>query len=335
VPDVNESESDFTVHEGRIRFGLSAVRNVGEGVVEKIVEARAEAPFESFTDFVDGVDTSVLNKRTVESLIKAGAFDGTGSPRKGLTLIHEQVLDATLERRRNEEMGQYSLFAGESGGSDTARIEIPDLHWPQKIQLAFEKEMLGLYVSDHPLLAVGTQLAMVTNTRISALEELTDRTSVVIGGIVGSITRRWTKSGDPMLFFQLEDLEGSVECIAFPRTVHDYGPLITEDAVVVVSGHLDHRGDDVKVVAREIKELPVRVDSMVRLAVPAARLTPEVVGTLKGILANHPGPASVFLEMTDDASTKILKLSDAHKVEPRSALFAELKELLGPRAIVS
>jgi len=137
-----------------------------------------------------------------------------------------------------------------------------------------------------------------------------------------------------MLFFQLEDLEGSVECIAFPRTVHDYGPLITEDAVIVVSGHLDHRGDDVKVVAREIKELPVRDDFMVRLTVPAARLTPEVVVNLKSILANHPGPASVFLEMTDASSTKILKLSDAHKVEPRSALFAELKELLGPRAVV-
>jgi DNA polymerase-3 subunit alpha len=240
-----------------------------------------------------------------------------------------------LERRRNEEMGQYSLFAPESGGSDTAKVEVPELEWPQKILLAFEKEMLGLYVSDHPLLTVGHQLSMLTNTRISALEELTDRTSVVIGGIVGSITRRWTKSGDPMLFFQLEDLEGSVECIAFPRTVHDFGPLITEDAVIVVSGHLDHRGDDIKVVSREIKELPVRDDTVVRLTVPAARLTPEVVVNLKSILANHPGPASVFLEMTDNESTKVLKLSDAHRVEPRSALFAELKELLGPRAVVS
>ena len=335
VPDVNESESDFTVHESRIRFGLSAVRNVGEGAVEKIVEARADGAFESFADFVDRVDTSVLNKRTVESLIKAGAFDGTKAPRKGLTLIYEQVLDATLERRRNEEMGQYSLFAGESGAPDTSRVEVPELEWPQKIQLAFEKEMLGLYVSDHPLLSVGPQLAAATNARISGLAELSDRASLVVGGIVGSITRRWTRSGDPMLFFQLEDLEGSVECIAFPRTVHDYGPLITEDAVIVVSGHLDHRGDDVKVVAREIKELPVRDDFMVRLTVPAARLTPEVVVNLKSILANHPGPASVFLEMTDDSSTKILKLSDAHKVEPRSALFAELKELLGPRAVVS
>jgi len=334
VPDVNESESDFTVSDGRIRFGLSAIRNVGEGVVEKIVEARQDSRFESFLDFVNRVDTSALNKRTVESLIKAGAFDATGETRKGLTLVHEQVLDNVLERRRNEDMGQYSLFAGDESVETGTAVDIPTSTWNQKIRLSFEKEMLGLYVSDHPLLSVGAALAAATNTSISELEELTDRASLAIGGIVGSITRRWTKNGDPMIFFQLEDLESSVECIAFPKTVHDYGHLITEDAILIISGNLDHRGDDVKVVAREIKELEVRDDSTVRLTVPATRLTPETVTTLKGILKNHPGSASVFLHMTDNGDTKVLRLSDEHKVEPRSALFAELKELLGPRAIL-
>ena len=334
VPDVNESESDFTVHEGRIRFGLSAVRNVGEGAVEKIVEAREEQPFESFMDFVNRVDTSVLNKRSIESLIKAGAFDVSGDTRKGLTLVHSQILDATVERRRNEEMGQYSLFAGNDESQEEANIEVPDLAWPQKTRLAFEKEMLGLYVSDHPLLSLGAALAAATSTSIAELGDLTDRSSLSVGGIVGSITRRWTKKGDPMLFFQLEDLEGSVECIAFPKTVHDYGPLIVEDAVLVVSGNLDHRGDEVKVVARELKELEIRDDSTVRLTIQAARLTPEIVESLKMILNNHPGSASVYLHMTDNGDTKVLKLSDAHKVEPRSALFAELKELLGPKAIL-
>jgi DNA polymerase-3 subunit alpha len=137
-----------------------------------------------------------------------------------------------------------------------------------------------------------------------------------------------------MIFFQLEDLEGSVEVIAFPKTVHDYGPLIVEDAILVVSGNLDHRGDDVKVVARDIKELEIRDDSTVRLAVAANRLTPEVVNSLKSILRNHPGSASVFLHMSDNGDTKVLRLSDSNRVEPRSALFAELKELLGPRAIL-
>ena len=334
VPDVNESDSDFTVHDGRIRFGLSAVRNVGEGVVEHIVAAREEEPFESFQDFVDRVDTSVLNKRTVESLIKAGAFDGLGETRKGLTLMHEQILDATVERRRNEEVGQFSLFADEPGLAGESALTIPKLEWPKKTQLAFEKEMLGLYVSDHPLLSMGVALESATSHGIGQLSDLTDRASVAVAGIVGSMTRRWTKNGDPRLFFQLEDLEGSVECIAFPKTVSDYGPLIVEDAILVVSGNLDHRGDDVKVVAREVKALEMRDDQSVRLTVPSVRLTPEVVENLKAILRNHPGSAPVYLHMTDNGDTKILRLGDSHRVEPRSALIAELKELLGPRSIL-
>jgi DNA polymerase-3 subunit alpha len=249
--------------------------------------------------------------------------------------MHELVLDTTLERRRNEEMGQYSLFAGDDAATEDQDFDIPIDEWSQKIKLAFEKEMLGLYVSDHPLLSVGASLAAATTTTISELDDLSDRSSVTVGGIVGAITRRWTRNGDPMLFFQLEDLEGSVEVIVFPKTVHDFGPVVVEDAVVVVSGHLDHRGDDVKVVSREIKELAIRDDSSVRLAVPAQRLTPEVVSTLKSILRNHPGAASVFLNLSDNGNTKVLKLGDDHKVEPRSALFAELKELLGPKAILN
>lgn len=334
VPDVNESESDFTVTGGRIRFGLSGVRNVGEGVVQKIVEARTDEPFDSFVDFVSRVDPGVLHKRTVESLIKAGAFDASGQSRKGLTISHGQILETTLERRRNEDMGQFSLFSDGEPAFEADDFTIPDLDWPQKTKLAFEKEMLGLYVSDHPLLAVGPSLEALTTTTISDLSDLSDRTLVTVGGLVGAITRRWTKNGDPMLFFQLEDLEGLVECIAFPATVHDYGPFVVEDAVLIISGHLDHRGDEVKVVAREIRELEIEDDSTVRLAAPAIRMTPEVVRRLKSILSNHPGAASVFLHMTDDGDTKVLRLSDDHKVEPRTALFAELKELLGPKAIL-
>jgi DNA polymerase-3 subunit alpha len=231
-------------------------------------------------------------------------------------------------------MGQYSLFSGDETSGPETTLEVPDLGWQSKTQLAFEKEMLGLYVSDHPLLGVGAALAAATTNRIAELQELTDRATVSLGGIVGAITRRWTRSGDPMLFFQLEDLEGSVECIAFPRTVHDYGPLIVEDAVLVVAGNLDHRGDEVKVMVRELKELEIRDESVVRLGVPAGRLTPEVVAALKTILRNHPGTAPVYLHMTDNGDTKVLRLSDEHKVEPRSALFAELKELLGPRALL-
>ncbi|MDH3189563.1 MAG: DNA polymerase III subunit alpha, partial [Acidimicrobiia bacterium] len=334
VPDVNESDSDFTVHEGRIRFGLSAVRNVGEGVVEKIVEARQDGPFTSFVDFVNRVDASALNKRTVESLIKAGAFDGNGETRKGLNLMHEQILETTLERRRNEDMGQFSLFGGGDEANETENFEIPDLQWPQKIRLAFEKEMLGLYVSDHPLLTVGSSLVAAATVAIDELPEQPDKTRATIGGIVGTITRRWTKNGDPMVFFQLEGLEGSVEVLTFPKTVKDFGHLIVEDAVLLVNGTVDNRGDDVKFVGRELKELEIRDDSTLRLRVSAARLTPDTVTKLKRILANHPGSSPVFLHMTNHGSEKVMKLSGTHSVEPRSALMAELKELLGPSAII-
>jgi DNA polymerase III subunit alpha len=334
VPDVNESGMDFTVREGRIRFGLSAIRNVGEGVVEKILEARADGPFTDFTDFVNRVDPIALNKRTVESLIKAGAFDGVGHPRKGLFLVFESVLDATLERRRNEDMGQFSLFAESEQAEGTGTVDVPDTEWRQKVKLGFEKEMLGLYISDHPLLGARTTLASVAPTSIGDLTEMKDRTSVTIGGLVGAITRRWTKAGDPMIFFQLETLEGSVEALCFPRTVKEVGHLIQEDAVVVVGGHLDHRGDDIKVVVRDLRELEIRDDLTVRLSVPATRLSPDIVARLKQILSNHPGPAQVLLQMTSEEGHKVLKLSDQHRVEPRSALFAELKELLGQKAVL-
>jgi DNA polymerase III subunit alpha len=334
VPDVNESGMDFTVREARIRFGLSAIRNVGEGVVEKILEARADGPFADFTDFVNRVDPIALNKRTVESLIKAGAFDGVGHPRKGLFLVFESVLDATLERRRNEDMGQFSLFAESEQAEGTGTVDIPDTEWRQKVKLGFEKEMLGLYISDHPLLGARTTLAAVAPTSIGDLTEMKDRTSVTIGGLVGAITRRWTKAGDPMIFFQLETLEGSVEALCFPRTVKEVGHMIQEDAVVVVSGHLDHRGDDIKVVVRDLRELEIRDDLTVRLSVPATRLSPDIVARLKQILSNHPGPAQVLLQMTSEEGHKVLKLSDQHRVEPRSALFAELKELLGQKAVL-
>lgn len=333
VPDVNHSHADFTVHEGKIRFGLAAIRNVGEGVVEKIVEARNAGSFTDFDDFVNRVDQAVLNKRTVESLVKAGAFDALGHSRRGLTLVFESMLDAVLERRRNEEMGQFSLFTSTGEESMQQRIEIPSDEWPQKTLLSFEKEMLGLFISDHPLLAVGSALRSSVSTAIPGLWELKDGEPVVVGGLVGGISRRYTKKGEPMLFFQLEDLEGSVEVIAFPSVVAQSGPMVVEDAVLIVSGRLDHRGDEVKVMAREIADVRASEDRNLRLKVPAKKLSADVVGRIKDILSNHPGTSPVYLHMTKDGGEKVLKLSDEYRVQPRSALYAELQELLGRGAV--
>jgi DNA polymerase-3 subunit alpha len=334
VPDVNQSDLDFSVAEGRIRFGMSAIRNVGEAVVERIIAARSGGPFADFPDFCERVDLDVLNKRTVESLIKAGAFDSMGYSRKGLFLKAEEIIDAIVVRRRNEESGQFSLFGGEAAEATVGSYEVPADEWNQRIKLGFEKEMLGLFISDHPLLGVSASLRAAGATPVPALWETADGAAVTLGGMVTGITRRYTRNGDPMLFFTLEDLEGSVEVACFPKVVAEYAGLVQEDAIVVVSGRLDNRGDGaIKVMARGLKELAVKADGMLRLEVATSRLSPDLVGRLKQVLGNHPGPAPVFLHMVTGSNHKVLKLSDEFRVELRSALYAELRELLGPKVV--
>ncbi len=334
VPGVNVSERDYLAHSGRIVFGLSAVRNVGEGVVDLIVaEREASGDFKDFFDFIDRVDIQVLNKRTIESMIKAGAFDSLGHARRGLVEVAYVVVDATLERRRAEEAGQYSLFGGgDTEVSDISRV-IPDHEWDKRVRLAFEKEMLGLYISDHPLLGIETVLASMTDTEIPALWEKEDRSQATIGGVIGSLNRRYTRKGEPMVYFSVEGLEGSVEAVAFPRTVAEHGPMIREDAVVVLRGRVDHRGDDVKFIVQSIREPDLNVDRSVRVRVPASMLSPKVVEQLKAVLGNHPGTAPVFLHMSGGTGEKVLRLGADHRVDPRSALFAELQELFGPSAV--
>ncbi|CAN5267211.1 DNA polymerase III subunit alpha [soil metagenome] len=333
VPDVNESNVDFIVRDGKIRFGLSAVRNVGEGVVEKIIDARHDAPFSDFFDFANRVDLSALNKRTVESLVKAGAFDGMGHSRKVLFLACEDILEATIERRRNEDLGQFSLFGGDSSETAAVRIDLGGEEWSPKIKLAFEKEMLGLYVSDHPLLMVGSALAAEASP-ISSLPELSDRAAVTIGGLVGAISRRFTRNNELILFFQLEDLDSSIEVMAFPKVVEEFGQLVNPDAMILVEGSLDHRGDEVKRRAKSIREVKVRSDATVRLKIAARAVSTKLVGQLKSIIQNHPGPSAVMLHLEAGESHKVLRFDDRHRVSPNSTFYAELKELLGPGAVI-
>ena len=335
VPDVNVSESDFGGVDGAIAFGLSAIRNVGEAVVEQIVAERTESgSFMDFGDFVDRVDVSVLNKRTVESLIKAGGFDSLGHTRRGLLEVAHETLDATIARRRAEEMGQYSLFGGDDDGVESVGLVVADVEWDKKVQLGFEKEMLGLYVSDHPLLGIEKTLETMCSTSVPGMWEMEDKTTATIGGVVGSLNTRYTKAGEPMFFFTFEDLQGSIEVVCFPRTVAEFGPMIREDAVLVITGRVDHRGDDVKMIAQQIQEPRFDADSVVRLRVRATRMSRSTVEQLRTVLANHPGNAGVFLHMVSDDDERVIQLGNDHRVEPRTALFAELRELLGPSVVL-
>ena len=335
VPGVNFSERDFGAHDGAIVFGLSAVRNVGEAVTDLVVAERNEnGPYTSFFDFIDRVDVQALNKRTIESMIKAGAFDSLGHSRRGLLEIAYQIVDATVTRRKAEEAGQFSLFGGATSTVTDVQPVIPDHVWDKKVRLGFEKEMLGLYVSDHPLLGAEKLIETMADTQIPELWERADRSQATIGGVIGALSRRYTRGGEPMVYFTVEGLTGAVEAVAFPKTVAEYGPMIREDAVVVLRGRVDHRGDEVKFIVQGVTEPELTSDDSVRVRVSASRMSATVAEKLKVVLANHPGSSPVFIHMTGEGPERVVRVSPDHAVDPRSALFAELRELFGPSAVM-
>src|SRR6266550_915429 len=265
VPDVNASASDFAcelaAEEGRqdaIRFGLSAVRNVGEGVAELIIAGRAEGAFVDFYDFCERVDPTVLNKRTVESLINAGAFDSLGHPRKGLLTVFEPIVDATLRRRRERDQGTMSLFdlGGGSADDDSPvfddRLPIPPLEFEKSERLRAEKEMLGLYVSDHPLMGAESVLRRHIECSIAEAADLDDGAMRNLAGVVTGLQRKYTKRGDLMATFVLEDLAAAIEVMVFPKTMQQYGELLAPDAIVTVKGRVDGREDSPKLMALEV-----------------------------------------------------------------------------------
>lgn len=305
TPDINRSNPDFTalVVDGQktIVFGLSAVRNVGEGLVEQVVAERNQrGPFESFHDFVERVPEPVLNKRAVESLIKAGAFDSLGHPRRGLLAAFEQIIDSTLVVRREREQGIVSLFGGEGDSTQwTDRLPVPDLQFEKMDQLRFEKEMLGLYISDHPLMGVQAALRRRVRSGIAELHEMGEG-PVEIGGLITSLQRRFTRKGDQMATFVLEDLEASVEITVFARVLIDYGHLLRDDAVVTVSGRLVRRDEGrMSVSARSITVVDdlAAGPTELHLTIGAHTVTEDSVAALKRILSENPGECPVVLHL--------------------------------------
>ena len=340
-PDVNDSDMNFTPRGTDIRFGLSAVRNVGSNVVEALITSRRrEGRFEHFHDFIAKVDATVCSKRVLESLIKAGAFDSLGHTRKGLLQIHEQVVEAAVDVKRAEAMGQFDLFGGLSDAGQTfiPQQEISLAEWEKSILLAHEREMLGLYVSDHPLNGVEQLLAQLTDRSIAALnaDERVDATVVTIGGLVTAVQRKTTKQGSPWAIITVEDLEGSVDVMVFPQTYQSVSTLLVEDSVILVRGRADRSDDDgLRVVALEITapDITEAVSGPVRLTIAANRCIPPLVEQLKEVLAIHPGTTEVHLHLTGGTSTTVLRLDDRLRVTPSSALFGDLKALLGPSCL--
>lgn len=340
-PDVNDSDLNFTPRGSDIRFGLSAIRNVGSNVVEALIASRhREGRFESFHDFIAKVDATVCNKRVLESLIKAGAFDSLGHTRKGLLHVHEQVVEAAVDVKRSEAVGQFDLFGGLAEQSEVfmPQQEISVAEWEKSVLLAHEREMLGLYVSDHPLIGVEQLLAQMTDRSIASLhlDERVDAVVTNIGGLITAVQRKTTKQGSPWAIISLEDLEGSVDVLVFPQTYQQASTLLVEDMVLIVRGRVDRSDDDgVRVIALEVTapDVSEATSGPVRLTLAANRCIPPLVERLKDVLAMHPGTTEVHLHLTGGVSTTVLRLDDRLRVSPGPALFGDLKALLGPSCL--
>jgi DNA polymerase-3 subunit alpha len=280
------------------------------------------------------VHLSVLNKKTLEALIKAGAFDSLGHSRRSLLAVFEQVVDRTMVRRREADMGVMTLFGElDVGAGFDDRPVLPDLSFDKSTQLAYEKEMLGLYVSDHPLMGAEGALRRRTDCSVADLAEAEDGMFKVCGGVITGLQRKWTKRGDLMAVFILEDLGGTIEVMVFPRTMTEIGHKLVDDAVVCVKGRVDTRDDQPKLVALEVDLFEPVLDGAppVRIRLSANALADSLVKDLRDLFARFPGDCEVFLHLGDE---RVLRLPDDWCVDSSSGLLAELRVLLGPSAIL-
>jgi DNA polymerase-3 subunit alpha len=336
-PDVNESDAEYTPRGKDIRFGLAAIRNVGEGVVASVKASReSKGAFTSFGNFLAKVDANVCNKKTIESLIKAGAFDSLEHPRKGLMAIHLEAIDSVIETKRAEAIGQFDLFGGDSitqvAGVD---IDIPATEWDKSTLLTFEREMLGLYVSDHPLLGVEHVLRSHTDMTISQLlEDGPQDGMVTIGGLITGIQRKVSRQGASWAVVNVEDLEGAIEVLFFSNTYNQYALSLTEDRVVVVRGRFSRTDEQVRFTALEMKMPDISAAPMgpLLISLPAAQVTPPIVDRIKEILRSHPGKREVHLQVIDQQKSTTLKIDALVTSSP--SLSADLKAILGPDCLV-
>ncbi len=341
-PDVNCSQTDFAVVEGKIRFGLNAVKNVGEGAARAIIAAREEGgPFESIWDFTERVDPAVANKRALESLVKCGALDSTGSSRTAMLTALEDALGWGQRHLADRLSGQGSIF--EELGGDTAGDEAPRHHPPlpsiaddKAERLRWEKETLGLYVSEHPLEGIRDQLRRKTDCGLAEVERRRDGEVVTVGGIVGALKHLTTKKGDPMVFMRLDDVTGGAEVVVFNSVYAAARELIAPDRVLIVKGRVDHKQEgETKLLASEVsafEAIPERRE--VRLRVDAQRAPAGVIRELAGLIRDFPGEAPVFVDLETSLGPKRLELGTGYRVAPSADFYAEVKQLLGEAALV-
>ncbi|AHI23155.1 DNA polymerase III subunit alpha [Corynebacterium vitaeruminis] len=345
-PDVNESALNFLPVGTDIRFGLGAVRNVGEDVVASIVKAREEKGlFKDFSDYLDKIDTVACNKRVTESLIKAGAFDSMGHPRKGLMMIHEDAVDSVISTKKAADKGQFDLFAGFGGEESVAEnvfaVSVPDENWDRKHQLALEREMLGLYVSGHPLDGFEEALDAQTDTALTTYlsGELKHGTEVQIGGIISAVDRRYSKKdGSPWAIVTIEDHHGaSVELLVFNKVYAIVGSQIVEDNIVLAKAHVSIRDDRSSLFCDDMKIPDLGPGNgsglPLRLTMRTEQCTMANIARLKEVLLANAGESDVYLNLVNGEESTVMILGEGLRVARTASLMGDLKATMGPGII--
>ncbi|MDF2044792.1 DNA polymerase III subunit alpha [Microbacterium sp. Kw_RZR3] len=338
-PDVNESIRFFAAVGEDIRFGLGAVRNVGANVVDGIVAARQDAKYASFHDFLAKVPMHVANKRTVESLIKAGAFDSLGSTRRALLEIHEDACEGAVSDKRREANGEVGFDFDSLWDEPQQVSKVPDRpEWTKKDKLAFEREMLGLYVSDHPLAGLEVPLAKHASTSIHDLlssEDVQDGDQVTVAGLLTSVQHRVAKqSGNPYGMVTVEDFNGEVTVMFMGKTYAEFAPILQGDSILVVRGRVSRRDDGLNLHAQSAFAPDLEgmdAASGLTLVVPEQRANEALIGELAQTLQRHAGDTEVLLKLHKGGTAKVFEVPLPVRVT--ADLFGELKGLLGPNCL--
>ncbi len=336
-PDVNTSVVGFTVVEGKIRFGMNAVKGVGVGAIEAVIRAREDGgPFESVFDFCARVDSQMANKRVLEALIRSGAFDSTGDPRRGMIEVLPLAMSDGERRRKDAANGQGGLFDSVSSEDSGHPLPAaPQVEYDQATLLRYEKEALGLYVSAHPLQGLREQLHDEIEVPVARVEAVGDGAVTWTGGIVANAQKRVSKNGGVWLSFRLEDVDGGIECRAWPKVYEQYRELLVEDAIIKVKGRTEKRaeGDSMLAAIEVVLFNGVSEYHPLTVVIDSACVAPTVIDDLKRVLSDFPGQVPVVLQMVRGEQRAKLRVGDALRVEPVAGLYAELKALLGESCI--
>ncbi|HEV2590876.1 MAG TPA: DNA polymerase III subunit alpha [Gaiellaceae bacterium] len=333
-PDVNESQVDFAVVGGKIRFGLNAVKGVGEGAAAAIVSAReAEGEFVSPWDFAERVDSSASNKRVLEALVKCGALPGS---RKAALDALEQIAGWGQKQQADRLAGQASIFdlAPAEESAPKHHPVLPTDEFEKNELLRLEKEVLGLYVSEHPLSSIRDQLRRKTDTTIGELERRRDGEVVTVGGIVSALKHMTTKRGDSMVFMRVDDVTGGTECVVFSSTYEKARELCTVDRILVVKGRVDHKEGETKLIALELSAFEAVAEKReVRLKLDATKTRAGLIQELRSLIQDFPGESPVYVDCMTSVGPKTYAFGPQFRVSPAPDFYAEVKMLLGEGAV--